>query len=37
MLLRYHLDSGVAVVEVTGEVDVATCGVLREGLLRGGK
>jgi anti-sigma B factor antagonist len=34
LLLQYHLDGGVAVVEVTGEVDVATCGVLREGLLR---
>ena len=34
LLLQYHLDSGVAVVKVTGEVDVATCGVLRDGLLR---
>jgi anti-sigma B factor antagonist len=34
LLLQYHLDSGVAVVKVTGEVDVATCGMLRDGLLR---
>lgn len=34
LLLQNHLDSGVAVVEVTGEVDVATCSVLRDGLLR---
>jgi anti-sigma B factor antagonist len=32
--LHYRLDSGVAVVTVVGEVDVATCGLLREGLLR---
>jgi anti-sigma B factor antagonist len=32
--LGYRLDAGVAVVTVTGEVDVATCGVLRDGLLR---
>ena len=32
--VRYGLDSGVAVVRVGGEVDVATCGVLRDGLLR---
>jgi anti-sigma B factor antagonist len=32
--LQYRLDSGVAVVRVTGEVDVATCGLLRDGLLR---
>jgi anti-sigma B factor antagonist len=34
LLLEYRLDSGIAVVSVTGEVDVSTCGVLREGLLR---
>ena len=34
LLLEYRLDSGVAVVTVTGEVDVSTCGVLRDGLLR---
>jgi len=32
--LGYRLDAGVAVVTVTGEVDVVTCGVLRDGLLR---
>jgi anti-sigma B factor antagonist len=32
--LHYRLDSGVAVITVVGEVDVATCGLLREGLLR---
>jgi len=32
--LDYRLDSGVAVVAVTGEVDVATCGMLRDSLLR---
>jgi anti-anti-sigma factor len=32
--LHYRLDSGVAVVTVVGEVDVAPCGLLREGLLR---
>jgi anti-sigma B factor antagonist len=31
---RYGLDDGVAVVRVTGEVDVATCGLLRDRLLR---
>src|SRR5262249_23521424 len=34
LLLEYRLDSGVAVVKVTGEVDVATSGALRDGLLR---
>jgi anti-sigma B factor antagonist len=34
LFLHYCLDSGVAVVRVGGDVDVATCGVLREGLLR---
>src|SRR5258708_39285340 len=32
--LGYGLDVGVAVVTVTGEVDLVTCGVLRDGLLR---
>lgn len=32
--LEYRLDSGVAVVKVTGEVDVSTSGALRDGLLR---
>jgi anti-sigma B factor antagonist len=34
LLLEYRLVSGVAVVTVTGEVDVSTCGLLRDGLLR---
>jgi anti-sigma B factor antagonist len=34
LLLEYRLDSGVAVVKVTGEVDVATSGALRDGLVR---
>ncbi|MDX6338234.1 MAG: anti-sigma factor antagonist [Streptosporangiaceae bacterium] len=34
LLLQFRLVSGVAVVEVTGEVDVATCGALRKALLR---
>ena len=33
LLVQYCLHSGVAVVRVSGEVDVATCGVLRDGLL----
>jgi anti-sigma B factor antagonist len=32
--LEYHLDGGVAVVTVTGEVDVSTCGLLRDHLIR---
>src|SRR5258708_17606399 len=32
--LGYGLDAGVGVVTVTGEVDLVTCGVLRDGLLR---
>ena len=32
--LGYRLDAGVAVVTVTGEVDLVTCGVFRDGLLR---
>ncbi|MGH3406051.1 MAG: anti-sigma factor antagonist [Streptosporangiaceae bacterium] len=34
LLLECRLDGGVAVVRVTGEVDVFTSGELREGLLR---
>jgi anti-anti-sigma factor len=34
LLFRYGLDDGVAVVRVAGEVDVATCGLLRGRLLR---
>jgi anti-anti-sigma factor len=34
LLFRYGLHDGVAVVRVTGEVDVATCGLLRSVLLR---
>lgn len=34
LVLNYRLDSGIAVVTVRGEVDVSTCGVLRDGLLR---
>jgi stage II sporulation protein AA (anti-sigma F factor antagonist) len=34
LLFRYGLEDGVAVVRVTGEVDVATCGLLRDRLLR---
>ena len=34
LLLEYRLDSGVAVVTVTGELDVSTSGLLRDGLLR---
>jgi anti-sigma B factor antagonist len=34
LLLDYRLDNGVAVVAVTGAVDVSTCGLLRDGLLR---
>jgi anti-sigma B factor antagonist len=34
LVLEYRLDSDVAVVKVTGEVDVSTCGALRDGLLR---
>lgn len=32
--LDYRLDAGVAVVTVTGEADVASCQLLREGLLQ---
>jgi hypothetical protein len=34
LVLDYRLDSGVAVVTVTGEVDVSTSPSLRDGLLR---
>jgi anti-sigma B factor antagonist len=34
LLLQYRLVSGVAVVSASGEVDVATCGLLRGALLR---
>jgi anti-sigma B factor antagonist len=34
LLLDYRRDSGVAVVTVTGELDVSTSGVFRDGLLR---
>jgi anti-sigma B factor antagonist len=34
LLLDYRLDNGVAVVTVTGAVDVFTCGLPRDGLLR---
>ena len=34
LLLEYRLVSGVAVVSVSGEVDFATCGLLRGALLR---
>lgn len=34
LLLDYRLDNSVAVVTVNGAVDVATCGLLRDGLLR---
>jgi anti-anti-sigma factor len=34
LLLQYRLESGVAVISVSGDVDVATCGLLRNGLLR---
>ena len=32
--LGYRLEAGVAVVTVTGEVDVATCNLFRNGILR---
>jgi anti-sigma B factor antagonist len=31
--LGYRTDDGVAVVDVDGEIDVFTCGILRDGLL----
>jgi anti-sigma B factor antagonist len=30
----YRLDQGIAVVQVTGELDLSTCGALRDSLLR---
>jgi anti-anti-sigma factor len=34
LALEYGVADGIAVVQVTGEVDVASCGVLRDSLLR---
>jgi anti-sigma B factor antagonist len=34
LVLDYRLNSGIAVVTVSGVVDVSTCGVFRDGLLR---
>jgi anti-sigma B factor antagonist len=34
LVLEFRLDRGIAVAKAIGEVDVSTCGVLREGLLR---
>ncbi len=34
LLLQDRLDNGIAVVTVTGDVDVATCAALRDGLLQ---
>ena len=34
LALGYRLEDGIAVVQVTGEVNVANCGVLRDSLLR---
>jgi anti-sigma B factor antagonist len=34
LALAYRLADGIAVVQVTGEVDVASCGALRDSLLR---
>ena len=34
LLLGYELDATVATMTVNGEVDIASCGSLREGLLR---
>lgn len=34
LILEYRLDESVAVAKVTGEVDISTSSVLREGLLR---
>jgi anti-anti-sigma factor len=34
LALEYGVAGGIAVVQVTGEVDVANCGVLRDSLLR---
>jgi anti-anti-sigma factor len=34
LVLEYRLDRGIAVAKAVGEVDVSTCGLLRDGLLR---
>jgi anti-sigma B factor antagonist len=34
LILEYRLDRGVVVATATGEVDIATSGLLRDGLLR---
>jgi anti-anti-sigma factor len=34
LLLEYRLDNGVAVVTAIGEIDISTCGLLRDSLLR---
>jgi anti-anti-sigma factor len=34
LVLDYRLDRGIAVAKAVGEVDVSTCGLLRDGLLR---
>ena len=34
LAFEYRLEDGIAVVQVTGEVDAASCGVLRDRLLR---
>jgi anti-anti-sigma factor len=34
LVLSYRLDQGIAVAKAVGEVDIATSGLLREGLLR---
>ena len=34
LVLEYRLDQGIAVASAVGEVDIATCGLLRDGLLR---
>jgi anti-sigma B factor antagonist len=34
LVLDYRLDQGIAVASAAGEVDISTCGLLRDGLLR---
>jgi anti-sigma B factor antagonist len=34
LVLDYRLDHGIVVASAAGEVDISTCGLLREGLLR---
>jgi anti-anti-sigma factor len=34
LALDYRLDQGIAVARAAGEVDISTCGLLRDGLLR---